>query len=154
MQQDQGRSPVCLIQWTLLAAAVLFATAAAAGAERLTVSVDEANIRSGPGTDYQRLWRVEKYTPLEIIEKQDKWYFFKDFEGTRGWIYADLVDDIDAVITKKGKINIRSGPSTNDQVAFQAEAGVPFKVLDRKGKWFHIRHADGDEGWIYETLVW
>lgn len=143
------------IKWTVfIVLAVLAATAADAAAKRLAVSVDVANIRSGPGTEYQRLWRVEKFTPLEIIEKQDGWYFFKDYEGTRGWIYDDLVGDIDAVITKKDKCNIRSGPSTDNEVVFQAESAVPFKVLGRKGKWLHVRHADGDKGWIYESLVW
>jgi SH3-like domain-containing protein len=37
---------------------------------------------------------------------------------------------------------------------FQAEKGVPFKVLQRKGKWLQIRHADGDKGWIHQKLVW
>jgi SH3-like domain-containing protein len=31
---------------------------------------------------------------------------------------------------------------------------VPFKVLDRKGEWLHVEHADGDRGWIHSSLVW
>jgi SH3-like domain-containing protein len=31
---------------------------------------------------------------------------------------------------------------------------VPFKVLEQKGNWFHIMHADGDKGWIHDSLVW
>ncbi len=129
-------------------------TAGAARAERLAISVEVANIRSGPGTDYQALWRVEKYTPLEVLSKQDEWVFFKDYEGTRGWIHSSLVDNTPAVITNKDMCNIRSGPATDKPVLFQAESGVPFRVLERKGSWIHIQHADGEKGWIYSTLVW
>ena len=143
------------IKWIVCIIAVLSILAAGnAWAERVAISVEVANIRSGPGTDYQQLWRVEKYTPLEVISKQGDWVFFKDFEGTRGWIHGSLVGNIPAVITKKDMCNIRSGPGTDQQVRFQAETGVPFKVLERKGNWIHIQHADGEKGWIYNTLVW
>ena len=32
-------------------------------AERLSVSVPKANIRSGPGTDFDVLWEIEQYWP-------------------------------------------------------------------------------------------
>lgn len=128
--------------------------ASAASAQRMAVSVEVANIRSGPGTDYGQLWQVELYTPIRVLDSQDGWYFFEDFEGTKGWVHKDLVAEIGTVITKKGLINIRTGPGTNHEVAFQAEKGVPFKVLEKKGDWIHIQHADGEKGWIYSGLVW
>jgi SH3-like domain-containing protein len=27
-------------------------------------------------------------------------------------------------------------------------------VLERKGDWIHIAHADGESGWIHKMLVW
>ena len=123
-------------------------------AERLAVRSGVANIRSGPGTNYAVLWQVEKYHPLNIIQKNGKWYKFKDFEGDTGWISKGLVGKIKAVITKKEKNNIRSGPGTKYQILFTADRGIPFKVLSRKGNWLRIQHADGDKGWIYQTLVW
>jgi SH3-like domain-containing protein len=123
-------------------------------AERLSVKVSVANIRSGPGTNYDVLWKVEKYHPLKIIKKSGEWYQFSDFEGDKGWIYKTLVSSTPSVIVKKDNCNIRSGPGTNFDIVFRAARGVVFKVLKRKGSWIHIRHADGDEGWIYKTLVW
>lgn len=123
-------------------------------AERLAVRSGVANIRSGPGTNYAVLWQVEKYHPLNIIKKKGNWCKFKDFEGDTGWISRGLVGKIKAVITKKNKNNIRSGPSTKYRILFTAERGIPFKVLSRKGNWIRIQHADGDKGWIYKSLVW
>jgi len=127
-------------------------------AQKLTVNADVANIRSGPGTNYEVLWQVEKYTPLQILDtdKSGTWYYIKDYEGSIGWISKNLMSKIDAVITKPRdeRCNIRSGPGTNHDVIFKAIKGVPFKVLERKGNWIHIKHADGDEGWIHKNLVW
>ena len=128
----------------------------AAGAERLAVSVDVANVRSGPGTENAKLWQVKRNTPLEVIDSQDGWYLFKDFEGTKGWIHEDLVKEYEAVAVKDGKdlVNIRNGPGTDHDVILQAGEGVPFKVLEEKGDWLHVQHADGEKGWIHRALVW
>jgi len=128
--------------------------AATASAERLAVSAPVANIRSGPGTSHEVLWKVEKYFPIRIIEKSGEWYHFEDFEGDKGWVHQTLVKKIPAVVTKNDACNIRSGPGTNHEIKFTVEKGIPFKVLERKGSWIQIEHADGDEGWIHKSLVW
>lgn len=130
-----------------------FSNVAYAG-ERLTVSVSNANIRSGPGTNYDILWQVNKYYPIKIVKKVGTWFQFVDFEGDKGWIYNSLVGKIPSVITIKENCNIRSGPGTKYRTAFQAEKGVAFKVIKRKGSWIHVQHEDGDKGWIYNALVW
>ncbi len=134
--------------------ACLLAVPSAMAAERMAISVSAANVRSGPGTDHAMLWRMEKYTPLNALSRHGDWIFFEDFEGTRGWMHADLVDKTPTVITKADLCNIRSAPGTDGEVIFQAESGVPFKVNGRKGQWINIQHADGDKGWIHESLVW
>jgi SH3-like domain-containing protein len=126
----------------------------AATAQRMTVDVSTANIRSGPGTQYDVLWKVERYHPIEVIRKSGDWYYFRDFEGDKGWVYDDLVKKVSSVIVVKDKCNVRSGPGTNNDIVFTVERGVPFKAMDRKGDWIRIQHADGDKGWIHKMLVW
>jgi SH3-like domain-containing protein len=128
--------------------------AGTASAERLAVSAPVANIRSGPGTSHNVLWKVEKYFPLRIIEKSGEWYHFEDFEGDKGWVHQSLVSKISTVITKNDACNIRSGPGTDNKIIFTVEKGIPFKVLKREGSWIHIEHADGDKGWIHKSLIW
>jgi SH3-like domain-containing protein len=130
------------------------AGSAAAWGERLAVNAPTANIRSGPGTGHGVLWKVERYYPLEIVERRGEWYRFRDFENDQGWIHRDLLAKIDAVITVKAPCNVRSGPGTDFEIVFQAGAGVPFKVLERRGEWLQVEHADGDKGWIAASLVW
>ena len=128
--------------------------AGTASAERLAVSAPVANIRSGPGTSHNVLWKVEKYFPLRVIEKSGEWYHFEDFEGDKGWVHQSLVSKISAVVTKNNACNIRSGPGTSNEIIFTVEKGIPFRVLKREGSWLHIEHADGDKGWIHKSLVW
>jgi len=142
---------VVLVSWM-----ILFLGSSAAWAERLAVSVPEANMRSGPGMQYDALWKAEQYTPLEVIDKDPtgEWLYFKDFEGTKAWVNKSLVGKIDCVITKNDLCNIRKDPSTNGDVLFKAERGVPFKVVKRQKDWIQIQHTDGDIGWIHKDLVW
>lgn len=125
-----------------------------AAAERMAVVTEYANIRMGPGTNYEIIWKIEKYHPIEIKGKKAKWYHFKDFEGDEGWIFAPLVGKINTVITKSDLCNIRSGPGTNFSILFSVERGIPFRMISKKGKWLQVKHADGDQGWIHSSLVW
>ncbi len=125
-----------------------------AGAERLTIIAPLANIRSGPDTKKDILWKVEKYYPIFVIKKSKSWYHFRDFEDDKGWVHKSLVGKVPAVITKKDLCNIRSGPSTKKKILFSVEKGIPFKVLKREGRWLNVEHADGDTGWIHDSLVW
>jgi SH3-like domain-containing protein len=133
---------------------LIIASAGIANAERLAVSSPVANIRSGPGTSHNVIWKVEQYFPILVIEKSGEWYRFEDFEGDKGWVHRSLVSKIPAVITRSDSSNIRSGPGTSHQVLFTVEKGIPFKVLKRQKSWIHIEHADGDKGWIHKSLVW
>ena len=133
---------------------LVFICANFAHAERLAISATVANVRSGPGTTFDIIWKVEKYHPLFIINKANEWYQFKDFEGDKGWVHKSLVRKIKTIITKNDISNIRSGPGTKFNVLFKVEKGIPFKVLKRQGHWINIQHADGDQGWIHASLVW
>ncbi|MBR9988054.1 MAG: SH3 domain-containing protein [Desulfosarcina sp.] len=138
----------------VLACLLVFAGADLVWAERLSVSTDIANIRSGPDTSDAVIWQVEKYHPLKVVKKQGSWCLFEDFEGDRGWIHNSLLADIKSVIVILDKCNVRSGPGTDNDIQFTVDSGVPFKVLETKGDWLQVIHADGDKGWIHRSLVW
>jgi SH3-like domain-containing protein len=153
MKPMGGKQIVMKIRFSIIVLIVIvFATAASA--ERLAISAPVANIRSGPGVNHDILWKVEKYFPILVIGKSGEWYHFQDFEGDKGWVHQSLVGKIPAIVTNEDACNIRSGPGTNFPILFTVEKGVPFKVLERKGAWVNIEHADGDKGWIHKSLVW
>ncbi len=124
-------------------------------AERISVSVKSAVVRSGPDASYEIAWeKLDKNYPLFVLEKKDAWYYVRDYENDVGWIHKSYIKKTDSVISKKDTCYVRSGPGRNNDVVFVVNNGVPFKVLKRKGKWMKIEHSDGDRGWIHEMLVW
>ncbi len=157
LTRTQLLGPAARSAWFLMALLVMITVLAppALGAERLALKVKKANVRSGPGTEkYAVLWEIERYHPIQVVQRQGDWIFFKDFEGDEGWIHKRLVDKTPTVITRKDMVNIRSGPGTDADISFRAERGVPLKVLERKGNWIRIQSAFGDKGWIHSKLVW
>jgi SH3-like domain-containing protein len=51
-------------------------------------------------------------------------------------------------------VQLRAGPGTDQPVLVKIDKGVPFKVLKREGRWIQVEHADGDKGWLHDSLVW
>lgn len=138
----------------LTAAVLVCVVPATATAERLSVITPVANVRSGPGTNYDVLWQIEQYHPIEIVEKSGSWYRFRDYQGDMAYIHNSLLGDVEAVITAESRCNVRTGPGTNYPVAFTVGDGIPFRVLQKKHNWLKVVHADGSGGWIYRSLVW
>ena len=141
-----------IILFSLLLLIMMLETAAAG--QRLAVSAPIANIRSGPSSKNTILWKAERNYPILIIEKKGPWYRFKDYENDEGWVHQSLVSGFAAVITRNKKNNIRVGPGKEFEIAFTVGDGIPFKVIAKKGNWIQLEHADGDKGWIHNSLVW
>ncbi len=148
----------CPIARTILILGVFFSLVwfggVAVAAEIVRVKVKEANVRKGPGTHFDRVWRVPMNYPYRVLERRGDWLKVSDFDGYEEWIYGPLTDRKPAIVVKVKRANIRGGPGTNHPILFSAEKGVPFFVLKKEGKWLKVRHADGDEGWIFEELAW
>ena len=153
-RRAKNRKTIGMKRYSTLLIILVVINAGAAMAERMAVVSPVANIRSGPGTQYDVLWKVQKYYPLLVIEKSESWYYFRDFEDDKGWVHQSMVKKVEAVITIKDLCNVRSGPGTGEKILFTVEKGIPFRVLKRTDHWLQIEHADGDKGWIHDSLVW
>ena len=128
-------------------------------AAMVSIKGDDINMRSGPGTKYKVLWKLDAGFPLKILSKKGSWYRVQDFEGTIGWIHRN-------VTTKKGhmivdvnkktqkRINVRSGPGTNSRIVAKAYYGVVFRTLSQKNGWVEVEHDKGVRGWIKRSLLW
>ena len=51
------------------------------------------------------------------------------------------------------KANVRSGPGTNHDILWSVGTYYPFDVLKKSGRWYKIRDFEGDEGWMYRSLL-
>lgn len=69
-----------------------------------SIRKSEANVRSGPGTQYPILWIYKKFGyPVEIIRKYQSWYQVRDIEGEMGWVYKSLISKRRTTLVGEGK---------------------------------------------------
>ncbi len=54
---------------------------------------------------------------------------------------------------KKDKVNVRTGPGTENPVAMELFLGYPLQVIEKKGEWTKISDFEGDTGWIHNSLL-
>lgn len=133
----------------------LFSASSVLAADYLSVTVDNANVRTGPGTKYPVSMELFKGYPLKVLKTQGEWHKVSDYEKDTGWIHQSIVKDRDTVIVNARKsLNMRSGPSTKDSIVADVERGVVLTKVSTKGKWTKVRHSGGTEGWIYSQLLW
>jgi SH3-like domain-containing protein len=135
-------------------ASLLISTSALA-ADFLTVTTDNANVRTGASKDSPVSMELFQGYPLKIAKKKGEWYKISDYEQDTGWIHKSIVKKCDTVIVNaKNSINMRSGPTTKDSVVANVERGVVLTKLSTQGKWTKVRHSSGTVGWIYSPLLW
>lgn len=58
------------------------------------------------------------------------------------------------VSLKSSRINVRRGPGQDYEIAFvYVRAGLPVEIVQEFENWRKIRDADGDEGWVFHSLL-
>jgi SH3-like domain-containing protein len=137
--------------------AVIFAVLAAATAEAISlvsVSAENVNLRSGPGSNYSVLWELGQGFPLKVLGRKGDWTKVEDFEGDSGWIHSKLIAKRSHLIVKKKRINVRSGPGSRYRLVGKANYGVVFKTIKISKGWAKVKHENGLSGWIKRDLLW
>lgn len=51
------------------------------------------------------------------------------------------------------QVNVRTGPSTKTEVAWELSEGYPMKVTRKQGNWLKVQDFEGDLGWVYRPLT-
>ena len=139
---------------SLIIATVAFASQSNA-ADYVSVIKDGVNVRTGPNLDSPVFMELPKGYPLKVVARDGNWLKVVDFEKDKGWIYSNLVEKGNTVIINgKSTINMRSGPSTKDQIVATVERGVILNRISGKANWVEVSHPNGTKGWIYKTLLW
>ena len=69
----------------------------------------EAFLREGPGYAYKVVWIYRhKGYPLRVTASFDIWRRVQDWDGTAGWMSAQMLTDARTVlVTGKGRVTIR-----------------------------------------------
>ncbi len=123
----------------------------------LCVKVPEANLRSGPGTNHKKTWKVYMHMPFKELSKKGGWYKVQDVDGDVHWIFGKLVTNkMKCAVVKANKANVRNGPGLKFKKTFISPVikYYSFKVLKRKDKWVKVIDEYNNSGWIFKDLLW
>jgi SH3-like domain-containing protein len=121
--------------------------------------VPKANLRVGPGTNYDIGWQVFKYMPFEKVGKSlsGKWFAVKDVDNDVLWIHRNLVtEDFKCAVVEASEVNVRTGPGTNYSRSQMGPAKkyYSYRILDIRGNWVRLRDEWGNIGWIHRDHLW
>jgi N-acetylmuramoyl-L-alanine amidase len=141
------------------------------------VNGNNVNIRSGPGTNYERLTQFNKGVTLKVLDQKDSWLQVELPSGGRGWIAGWLVDfpgtptgtipDQNtepsgiympsgvnrSALVMKPLVNVRSGPGEHYPVLREVYYGYRLTIIGEENNWLAVQLPDSSKGWIAAWLV-
>lgn len=167
--EEVGGTKVDLLDGSLKNGAVIYAHWQDALGRTITVpkgdpieplkvyTTDDANIRSGPGTFYDKINRVGKGEELVITETFVRGSLtWGKFDG--GWTSLSNTDYFERIWPKNGtvtgnSVRVRSGPSTDYSVQYKLNEGARVTIHEQQkgGSYYWGRLDDGN--WIAMTYV-
>ncbi len=129
----------------------------------VTITSDEANLRTGPGRRFPVEWvYVRRSLPVEVIAEFDTWRKTRDVDGVVGWVHQSLLSGRrSAIVTGTDQHPLRTAPRAAAPVAAVAEPGVIAHLVECPGPsatgtgsgWCRIE-GPGFDGWLPETALW
>lgn len=137
------------------------------GAQEATITVDQLNVREGPGIHFQKIGDVFKGDTFKILQKENDWVEIELEEGT-GWVSTEYItiheDNSETEVFKvpeKGKqtltipldrVHLRSGPSIEYDINFFVNQGDEVTIISESDEWYEIKYDD-HVGFLFKRLV-
>lgn len=141
-----------------------------AKADQVIIDTDHLNVRSGPGTNFEKINQVHTNETYQIIQIQDEWVEIEIGEGS-GWITTEYVtieeelsinDDQSeneeknhptTITISHDNTHVRSGPSVDEDIVMYVEKGQQFEATSENKDWYKISLDEGSTGYIFKDLI-
>ena len=121
----------------------------------VSLNVERANIRRGPGLSHRIEWEfVLRGLPLEIVAEHGHWRKVRDVDGFTGWIHHSLLRSArTAIVTASPDAVLRESPAADAPPVARAETKVVGRI-DRCGAIWCRFSAEGYRGWVQKADIW
>lgn len=136
---------------------LVFNDAASRGDQQVSVGIvttNGLNVRSGPGTNYNRIGFLYRNSQVTILGQSGVWYKIK-FGNTTGYVHSAYVKISNAVTSREGDdrslpdtalvtatwLNVRTGPGTSYAKVGAIKANSPVTVLQKVGSWYKVSYG-------------
>jgi uncharacterized protein YraI len=115
----------------------------ATSSKPLAFTLTNINVRSGPGTNFDKVAQFKINTEVSILDTQQGWHQVRglaDGKQVTGWLSARYVDDLTETTAARtlSKINVRSGPSTKFKKLAQFKENTRIAILASKDGWHQV----------------
>ncbi|MUV39531.1 N-acetylmuramoyl-L-alanine amidase [Lentibacillus sp. JNUCC-1] len=145
-------------------------------ADTAVVEYDHLNVRSGPGTDYEKIGQVNT-TDTFPIEKEDGEWVQIQYNGQSGWVSSEYItvkqdtaehepdsnsnqpeksksenEPLKTLTIQNEKVHLRKGPSIEYDITAFADKGETFDVVSETEGWLEIV-SDEKNGFVYKALL-
>ena len=143
------------------------------------ITANSVNLRSGPGTNYTKLDKLQKLDTVTILDKSGDWYkVTADAINKTGYVYASFVKVTSTSPTptpgaatptpiptatpagsQAGKlnasgVNFRTGPGTSYSSMGKLDKGTLVTVLSKSGDWYKLTvNATGKTGYVFAKYI-
>jgi cell wall-associated NlpC family hydrolase len=137
-----------------------------------TIAAEIANVRGGPGTEYDKVTTLPAGAALQLVARYDDWYKAQADGGQVVWVAAELLDtDIFAAeflpeatsipappppkvaqVFEEG-VNLRDGPSTSYVGMTKLSAGMRLDLVSRYEDWYQVQTPEGQIGWVTSQFL-
>ncbi|WP_052356575.1 C40 family peptidase [[Clostridium] dakarense] len=132
-----------------------------------TVTTSTLNVRSGAGTSYSVIGKVNKGDRVELLASKSGWYKIKLSNGNTGWASGDYItkgsdnsgnNSGESSVSGYGTVttstlNVRSGAGTSYSVIGKVNKGDRVELLASKNGWYKIKLSNGSTGWASADYI-
>ncbi|MPM82284.1 hypothetical protein SDC9_129345 [bioreactor metagenome] len=131
-------------------------SAAYAAKDKVMYATEPVYMRSGPGTKYAIITELITGDALLWLGKSGSWAKVS-LDGQTGYVYGKYLSKeritLNALITAKRNVTVRSGPGTNYKKLGQMEPLDTAKVISVSGKWLKITWND-QTAYVYKSYFY
>lgn len=135
-------------------------------AKEALIDENNLNVRSGPGTDFERVGQVNSGESYQIIEEQNDWVKIQ-LDNLEGWITKEFItisdgesteveqtfeSELETVTIQHDNTHLRSGASTDHEIVSYVDRSETFDVISETENWLEIINGDV-QGFVHRHLV-
>lgn len=136
------------------AAAALAGAAPVAAFEFRSVGEPVAVLYDAPSVKSKKLYVLTRGYPLEIVVVVEGWSKVRDASGDLTWIETKNLAAARTVMVRVPLAQVRERADDGAPVNFQVQQGVILNLLEMAGGWLHVKHRDGQTGYVKVGQVW
>ncbi|WP_407269555.1 N-acetylmuramoyl-L-alanine amidase [Radiobacillus sp. PE A8.2] len=129
----------------LIAILLVLSISSSVYASEAIINVDNLNVRSGPGTNYERIGQVHQNDTYPILQEQGDWVELQ-IGDTTGWVTTEYVslpeeqtEELEGTVTiLYNETNIRDGASTSFDIIGSINKDETVNLEGKEGDWYQI----------------